>query len=102
PPVLSGRDQASPTPPMTIPHPLRVAMPARIYRSIMAILRVSMTQSRARRRKPSSPHLLARAPQAGQQSPPASVAQTGTLRSWSRPELLGAGGDDKGNLFGVY
>ena len=41
-------------------------------------------------------------PQAGQQIPPASVAQTGTLRSWSRPELLGAGGDDKANLFGVY
>jgi hypothetical protein len=27
PPVLSGRDQASPTPTMTIPHPLRVPMP---------------------------------------------------------------------------
>ena len=27
PPVLSGRDQASPTPTMTIPHPLSMPMP---------------------------------------------------------------------------
>src|SRR5439155_14407840 len=29
-PVLSGRDQASPTPTMTIPHPLKVPMPVKI------------------------------------------------------------------------
>src|SRR5260370_11602126 len=36
-PVLSGRDQASPTPLMTIPHPLRVPMLAKIYGAIIAI-----------------------------------------------------------------
>ena len=43
PPVLSGRDQASPTPTMTIPHPLGCRCPHR-YSAIMAIQWLSAWQ----------------------------------------------------------
>jgi hypothetical protein len=43
PPVLSGRDQASPTPTMTIPHPLGCRCPHR-YSAIMAIQWLSARQ----------------------------------------------------------
>jgi hypothetical protein len=56
-PVLSGRDQGSPTPAMTPTHPLRVrGCPYRYrYSATVAIIRLSVPQVRTVGREPSSP-----------------------------------------------